>query len=170
MAQGQEGDPKPPRRAASSLPPIACGVLAHLKPNFHETHSDQQDCRRSTAIFCSTRTARTYFINFYMHLTPRCARLLPPPHNSNLCRELPESRFGAACTQRCGCTSQPFISLLCCWGAPATPGPLPAGSCCCDSKSQGREAQSLCTRRAANCKTQQLAAEMLLPAPWYLAA
>lgn len=50
-----------------------------------------------------------------MHLTPRRARLLPPPHNSTLCSELPELQFGAACPQRCGCTSRPFISLLCCW-------------------------------------------------------
>lgn len=167
-AQGQEGDPKPLRWAASSLPPM-WGLSSSQTRFPRGSQRGSQDCRRSTAIFCSTRTARTYFINFSMYASHPLLRT-PPATSSQLnpLQRAPRiavwSRVPAAVWLHVPAFH--FASVLL-KGLRLLQGrsPQAAAAAARKAKSQGREAQSLRTRRAANCKTQQLAAEMRFPAP-----
>lgn len=58
----------------------------------------------------------------------------------------------------------PLISL-CCRGASATLGLLPAGGCCGASVREKTRQESKKSTRTPSCKRQQLAAKMLFPAP-----
>lgn len=151
-----------------------------ILPDFHEIFGDLRDPRNSITICFNMRAAPSYFINFlYAFKLPphRCACLLPSPCNLNLCTKLPQLQFEGACTQQS--ISCPF----CCWGAPATPGLLPAGSFSCHSGSKKPRQESKgekkkkkvyahTTCRAANCKRQQLAARMrfLVPCSGWVSA